>query len=329
MAFKKSEINIVMHKAIAMKKDFGFSHDEALKILEKSYEGGEFNNVLEIDDWYENRFRQSIVLIDEDEYAKMCIDALKTAQTTAATDFGSSRQRDLGQLWSDMIRGYLGEAAFKKFLFEKYNIQSKLAHEKGELEDFLDTDIPEVKLKGEEWRDPKKNIGIKTTKTNGVWLDIPGDQFNHSDYHILVKVGVGRDHLFGFFKKISVFKDKILRLGVDIGALNEDESNIIFDSLPTFSPIKAYICGFVKKDDNYKEMPYDGKKGRIHYTVTSWNGAYHPDDFAKIKVLEKLSERGKVRLLGIGELTNQPRYLFNTGSLQWSSKDWDGMISSL
>ena len=329
MAFKKAEINIVMHKALEMKKDFGFGDGEAMKILEKSHEGGEFNDILEINDWYENRFSRSIVLIDEDEYARMCIDALKTAQTTAATDFGSSRQRDLGQLWSDMIRGYLGEAAFKKFLFDKYNIQSKLAHEKGELEDFLDTDIPEIKFKDEGWRAPDKNIGIKTTKTNGVWLDIPGDQFNHSDYHVLVKVGVGRDHLFGFFKKISVFKDKILQLGMDIGALNEDESNIIFDSLPTFSPIKAYICGFVKKNDNYEEMPYDGKKGRIHYTVTSWNGAYHPDDFSKIKVLEELSEKGKVRLLGIGELTNQPRYLFNTGSLRWSAEDWNELVSSL
>ena len=105
-----------------------------------------------------------------------------------------------------------------------------MAHEKGDLEDFLDTDIPEIKLEGQEWRNSNINLGIKTTKMRGIWLDIPGDQFNHSDYHILVKVGVGRDHLFGFFKKISVFKDKILRLGIEIGALDEDESLSLFDS---------------------------------------------------------------------------------------------------
>ena len=62
-------MNIVMHKALEM-KDFGFGHDEAMKILE-TYEGGEFNNILEINDWYQNRFSWSIVLIDEDEYANV------------------------------------------------------------------------------------------------------------------------------------------------------------------------------------------------------------------------------------------------------------------
>ena len=40
------------------------------------------------------------------------------------------------------------------------------------------------------------------------FVDIPGDQFNHSDYHVQVKVSVGRDHLFGFSKKSVYSKIK-------------------------------------------------------------------------------------------------------------------------
>ena len=46
----------------------------------------------------------------------------------------------------------------------------------------------------------KLNISIKTSKWNGIWLDIPGNQFEHSDIHVFVKIGAGRDHLFAFFK---------------------------------------------------------------------------------------------------------------------------------
>ena len=55
----------------------------------KSYVVSELK-ILLMKNWYENRFKHSVVLIDEDEYAKMCIDALKTAPSTAPTDFGSS-----------------------------------------------------------------------------------------------------------------------------------------------------------------------------------------------------------------------------------------------
>ena len=329
MSFTNPQKIIVNPTALAMENDYGFEFDKSMVILLKAYEGGEFNNVSDCEDWYNNRFSESLVKIDEDEYAKMCIDALKTVQYTVASDFGGARQRDLGQLWGDMIRGYLGEIAFKKFLNNKWGIESKLAHQKGKLKDFLDTDIAIVKLPGQDWRKPYKNIGIKTTKMRGVWFDIPGDQFNHSDFHVLVKVGVERDHLFGFFKKISVFKDKILRLGQDIGALDGDESDLIFDKLPNLKPINAYISGFVNTKDSFSELPYKGKMGRIHYKVTAWNGPYYPEDIEKIKHKENLTARGKVEFLGIGSFTNQSRFLFNTGSLKWEKEHWESFVNSL
>ena len=108
----------------------------------------------------------------------------------------------------------------------------------------------------------KIKVSIKSTKWNGIWLDIPGDQFSHSDAYILVKVGTGRDHLFAYFKTISVFKDKILKIGQEVGSLTNNEADDLFNALPAFKPIPAYICGFALKSDNYENLSYAGKAGR-------------------------------------------------------------------
>ncbi len=305
------------------------TNEELDKIIEKAIIGGEIVAEDKIGEWLEERLAPNCVLIDEDGYAKMCVDALKILGTTAATDYGSSRQRDLGQLWADMTRGYLGEFAFTLFLNDKFGISSKLGHEVGTLQENLPMDVHQIRETGKEYRKPKVQISLKTTKWNGIWLDIPGDQFNHSDVHVLVKVGAGRDHLFAFFKNISVFKDKILKRGKDVGSLSSDEAQSLYDHLPSFRKIPAYICGFALKNNSYTSLPYSGKKGRLHYMISSWNGAILPGDLEKIKQKEKLGVSGKVRFEGIGEFAHDKGYLFNAGSLLWKKEDWNKVISLL
>ena len=117
--------------------------DEAVKILEKAEIGGEMDG-LEPNEWLENRFKPNLVFIDEQDYARMCVDALKILSNTAATDYGSSRQRDMGQLWADMTRSYLGEQAFVQFLKKYFDIPALLGHERGELADYLPMDISKI-----------------------------------------------------------------------------------------------------------------------------------------------------------------------------------------
>lgn len=303
-------------------KEFETSEAEARKIIEKARIGGEIGK----DDgdckrWVEERLFPNCSFIDENEYAEMCIDALKTVGSIAATDFGGSRQRDLGQMWADMTRGYLGELAFSKFL-EKNGFQAKLGHEKGSLSDYLASDILKIKnLDSErsEYREPKLKIGIKTTKWNGIWLDIPGAQFSNSGVHVLVKIGIGRDHLFAFFKKISVFRDKILRKGMEIGCLDTKQSDDIYRGLPEFHRIPTYVCGFVLEGARYSELPYSGKPGRKHFTIKSWNGPIKKGDLSKIKEKEKVP--GNISFEGIGGFSHDG-YLFNTGNLLWEKEIW-------
>ena len=301
--------------------------EDAEKIIEKAVIGGEVLEGGEFSQWYNERFLPNCMFIDETGYSKMCVDALKILSRTAATDYGSSRQRDLGQLWADMTRGYLGEYAFLLFLKERWGITAKLGHEIGQLQDYLPMDIHKIKGPDADYRAPSIKISVKTTKWNGIWLDIPGDQFNHSDVHVLVKVGAGRDHLFAFFKKISVFKDKVLKRGEDIGSLSAEESSTLYDSLPSFKPIPAYICGFVLKNAAYENLAYEGKKGRLNYKITAWNGPILPGDLDAIKRKESVS--GRISFEGIGDFAHDKGYLFNTGNLLWAESDWKKVCASL
>ena len=176
-------------------------------------------------------------------------------------------------------------------------------------------------------REPRINVGIKATKWNGIWLDIPGDQFSHSDIHVLVKVGVGRDHLFAFFKEISVFRDKVLKCGMQAGCLDQDEADTIFNNIPSFAPIPAYISGFVPRDSEYADLSYAGKKGRIHYKIKSWNGPKRPGDLERIKNLEGVS--GNVNFEGIQKFSHESGHLFNTGSLLWEESAWVQVIERI
>lgn len=302
------------------------SDEQIQKILDKVIEGGE-SSASDLAKWYSERFEPNLVSIDEAGYSEMCINALKILKTTAATDYGSSRQRDMGQLWADMTRGYLGEYAFKIFLEKRFQTQVELGHQKGDLQEFLPTDIHSIVRPNGKKEKLNKTVSIKTSKWNGIWLDIPNAQFNHSDYHVFVKIGADRDHLFSFFKQLSVFKDKILKRGEEIGSLTKEQSIEIFDSIPSFTPIPAYICGFAKKSDSFNPLSYSGKKGRKNFTITGWCGPISSTDLSEIKNRESIL--GKVSFSGIGEFSHDSGYLFNTGNLHWMQSDWENLTKSL
>lgn len=257
----------------------------------------------------------------------MCVDALKILGTTAATDYGSSRQRDMGQLWADMTRGYLGEYAFKLFLKQRFNVEVELGHEVGALQTYLPTDIHAITDNQGRSRSANLKVSLKTTKWNGIWLDIPGDQFSHSDVHILINVDTGRDHLFAFFKHLSVFKDKVLKKGMEVCSLTTGEANDLFDKLPNWTPISAYICGFVEQLPQYNTRQYSGKKGRLNYKINSWNGKISSGDLSVIKLEQEVT--GKIEFAGIVQFAHDNGYLFNTGNLQWQADEWKCLVSKL
>ena len=298
----------------------------AERIISAAIQGREtLNGEDDIENWINNQLIPNTVLIDKSGYTEMCIDALKTTSTQVLTDFGTSRQRDFGQAWADMIRGYLGEFAVTIFLEKNFGLKTKLAHQRGVASTFYDSDISEV-FDGSKWRKPNINVGIKTTKYNGLWLDVVKEQFSKSDIHVQVKIGGGTTHLFSFFKELSVFKDKILKAGLDGNFLTQGESDQIWNDIPTFKPIPAYITGFALRDYNYKPLDYDGHMAKIHYTIHTYQGLLPRDYREQIKKREGITAKGNVKFESIDEFSASDRFLFNTGSINRTIKEWKEIV---
>ena len=161
----KSEEKLLHTFSNIVKEFLDIDDKEAGLIVNKAIEGSEINN-FNFDQWLKRRFLPNLVFIDEDGSSKMCVDALKIMKGTAATDYGSSRQRDMGQMWADMTRGYLGELAFLLLLKERWKIKADLGHEIGTMEEYLPMDIHQIQKPGDNIRPPKLKLGIKTTKWN-------------------------------------------------------------------------------------------------------------------------------------------------------------------
>lgn len=273
--------------------------------------------------WYNNIFKKNLFVLDQNDYSEASIDALKKQFSLAGTDFGSSKQRDLGQKWADTIRGYLGEIGVRKLFKKKYNLEISLAHEPGQLEEFVSKDIHEVKFHNQTKRKPLIKVSIKTVKSNGIWLDFTEQMFIHADIHINCCVGVGTNHLFSFFKHLSVFKDKIIKNAIDRNFINQDEGDNIYNQVPSFKNIYGYVPGFVTKKSEYEKYSYSGKKGTSNYTIDKWSGKYMHSDLEIIKEREKAKD---VKFLGIGEFSREKVYIFGLSSLMYLDQDWENFI---
>ena len=321
-----------MSKASCIKKIsdiLNITKEISEKFYTASFNSGEFKNPSECESWLKHRLKENTILLNKSDYEEMCLSSLKVLKNFPGTDFGSSRQRDFNQKWADTTRGYLGERAFQKFLLQKFKIKSKLKHTSGERKDYDKTDIDRIKRTGEsKFKPPRKTIGIKTTKFNGMWLDIPGNQFEHYDYHVMVKLMLEVDHIFSFFKEISIFKDKLLKRAVEKGYFKKQEADTFFSEIPDLKKTPAYITGFVEsKKFQFNKYEYIGKKGPIHYTITSWKGKYKKAFLEKIK--NKYHVEGEVKFQSISKFSHQDAYIFNTGCLDWSKDNWKIFFDSL
>jgi hypothetical protein len=281
-----------------------------------------------IESWIEHQFKPNLVTLDQQDYLEAAIQSLRVQFNLASTDFGMSRQRDLGQKWSDTIRGYLGEIALRKYLKQLYQLEITLDHNRGELSQYVNSDVYNVKKIGEKTtRKSNLRISVKTTKANGIWLDIPGQQFYHSDVFILIKLGIGKDHLFSFFKEISFFKDKILKIGQDCNFLDEQEANRIYQQIDSFEPITAYIPGYILAknypNNNKFNYNYTGYKGKTNYTIIDYAGEYNLKNLEEIKQQELgLEKSGKVEFQSISKFTQQNRYIFGMKTIE-TNNNWN------
>jgi len=279
------------------------------------------------------------VVLDEDDYLKAAVYGLSLAPKLAGADYGTARQRDLGQLWTDVIRGFLGEIAVAEWLKERFGITAELDYRLGPLEEFLPSDIKSVA-----GREPRLRVSIKTTKLSGLWLDVPGAQIEHSDVFILVRVGVTREHFVAFLKKISVIRDKLMREAVERGLVKREEIEQIWDSIPEFTAAPAYIAGFLDKteiQDKLRdrtaviEADVDVKIKKV--VINKFLGFWHPgEDIYEKKLKELLRRRGRpvrdemsIEFEGIGDFSKTLHFIASSGALKKKKEDWEKLVERL
>lgn len=279
------------------------------------------------------------VILDENDYLKAALYSLNLAPKLAGTDYGTARQRDLGQLWTDVIRGFLGEIAFARWLKERFGISVELDYRLGPLEEFLPSDIKSVS-----GRAPKVNVSIKTTKLSGLWLDVPGAQIEHSDVFILVRIGVTREHFVAFLKKISVIRDKLMKEAVERGLVKKEEIEQIWSAIPEFTAIPAYIAGFLDKTeilnrlkDKYVIIEADGDVKTKRVVINKFLGFWHPEEDAYEKILKDLlRKKGRnikddmnIEFEGIGNFSRALHFIASSGILKKKKEDWERLVQRL
>lgn len=308
------------------------------EVCEGAVRGLDINQFRNLEEWAEWLSWASVVL-DEKDYLVVATHALHLAPELAATDYGTARQRDLGQLWTDIIRGFLGEIAFTKWLESRFGVKATLDFRKGRLEEFLPSDIKEI-----DGRKPRLNISIKTTKLRGIWLDVPYAQMEHSDIFVLIRVGVTREHFVAFLKKISVIKDKILERALELGIVSKPELDEIWSRIPEFTNIPAYVAGFLDgrkladKLEKEKVLTVGGRIVGRRLVINEFLGFWHPDDddYRKL-VLNKYwerhpspSERGlELEFEGIRGFSRALHFIANSGALSKKVHEWEAVVEEI
>jgi len=324
-----SEITEILSRKITNTSSVEKLAEQILRGAEEGLEIGEnFENWLE-------RFRYQFVWLDKDDYSRALVRALWLAPVFAGTDFGSSRQRDMGQVWTDTARGFLGEIALSKFLSERFKIGTRLDTRRGELTEFLPTDIAEIKLPKTGWKRPRLKISMKTTKFNGRWLDIPGDQFSHSDVFILIKLGILRQHFLAFLKAISFLKDKLFVAAKKLGELDERDAKRLWDEIPEFEPIPAYIAGYLNRSEirlpiHLIHARVSGRKNK-RITISQGIGLFSPETLRGHPDIRRLDPNGTmtIEIEPIIDSLTGAHFLAHSGGLKHGEDSWRRLIEEI
>lgn len=313
-------------------ENYPLTETQAKALYDSSRKAGEFEPFDgSTERWFEERLEPSMVLLDHRDYTKALINALKVAQHLAATDYGTSRQRDLGQLWTDTTRGFLGELGVIRFFEQNWGILLDVDYSLGQLEEYLSSDIEGCLLPDGGYQPLGEEISVKTTKFRGMWLDITGAQIDHSDAFILAKIAIRRDHFVAYLKEVGLFDEILFDEGRAVNVLEEEEVVQIRQDLPEFRDVPCYVAGFLRKPieklgvTSYRERnTRDGDlKG---YTITGYLGRL--DEGEPVEVPEVMEDED-VEFEGIRHFSNARHFVSDTGNLQYRLEDWQELVGGM
>ena len=306
------------------------------QVLKSAKDGLEFNGVT-FGDWLETRFKYQLVWLDSDDYAKALTRALWLAPHFAGTDFGTSRQRDMGQEWTDTARGFMGEIAAGKFLKEKFDVEVLPITRRGAAQEFMETDIEDIILPNHQKSASKIKVSIKTGKFNSRWLDV-GTQYTYSDVYMFVKVGVLRSHFLSFLKDISFLRDKLFPRAMALNELGEEESKTLWDEVPTLQPLPAYVAGYINKpnpNSPITSLNWRIKSGRKTRSIVVMQGVgiMNAETIRSVEEIKQIDPEGRLSI-EIEPIIKQleqrdTHFLASCGGLYWGSDNMSSLVKKI
>lgn len=304
---------------------------------------GEASSENELPEWFDKRFKESFVVLDENDYARALIRALWHAPKLASIDFGGGRLRDFAQQWTDTARGYLGEIAVQKFFAEQFRYNKMyIDTRRGSVEEFMPSDIL-VREEDGTVRKSKVKVSIKTGKFNARWIEIPESQFEQSDAFVLAKLGISRYHFSSYLKSLKTL-EQLFELGKELKELDADQIEKLSKEIPNWMPIPAYVSGFIErrnlrlpihsisfrairkrtkgvplKESSISSIELDGGIGMFsRESLEAWN---------EIKSLD-LSPAAPMTIAGIGKEVDGNFYA-SSGSLDFEKEKWNALLDKL
>lgn len=306
--------------------------DQAWKLLGGASASGELQQCGSPESWFKDRAGFSTVMLNDIDYITALTHSLRIAPGLAATDYGTSRQRDLGQLWTDVARGFLGEIGLSKFVNQRFGAELMLDYTLGPIEDYLPSDIKGIRLQDGKEVHPKLKVSFKTTKFNGIWLDVPGAQITYSHIFVLIKLGISRVHFVSFLKSISFIKDKLLPQAMEIGTIEKAQAQELWDTLPDFKNIPCYIAGFL--DRELIESPPSPIYRPMHKRDRTLKG-YRMQKYVgwvkdkKPKGVPIHLENENWEFEAIGAFSAEDHFVATSGFLKYSEQDWKAMLGEV
>lgn len=268
---------------------------------------GRTQAITNLTDWFERRVRPNTISLSRGNYFTALANSFEliTIGDPAKTDFGSSRQREFGQQWTDFTRGYLGEIAVKRFFRERFGLEVGLRQRETEsgVEEYLPTDVTEVRTDSGEFRSSDATLSVKTSKLGSMWLAIPRNQLGHSSAFTLAKIGIPLDHLSIFLKETNA-------LDTMLNHVNRENAREIVETIPEFREIPAYIPGFAWQED-YRNGELTVHKASKVAHIRGGIGKRPenpPEGYSRLNVQ------------GLGDPSEE--YLASLGALRWDDDDW-------
>ena len=296
---------------------------------------------LELDDfeiWSTQRLEPQLVWLDNNDYTRAITRALPQALRFAPTDFGKPRQRDLGQLWTDTARGFLGEIGFQKFLFEKFEKRVELDTTMDKtVEEYILSDLKCVVESDGTKRPPRIKVSVKAGKFNARWLDEYGaKKARVVDVFVFVRVGTVREHFVAFLKAISFLRDKLFPLAEQLGELTKEGSEELWRTIPEFEPVPAYITGYLERGGitlPIHEVTFRvPKKGQKKIIITQGVGVFSKHTLRAVPEIKRCDPDEKFPLVidGIKKTLDEHDHFFaHTGSLKYGAEPWRKLVERL